>query len=122
MGAAMALQLLIEGEAAGRAAEELTDINGLSVELSHPEEAGPVREPVTLTVIATVAGILSGSATVADLVLKWYRRHKDAPDTPIEKVVLVHGDRRVLLDQVTVGQLADLLQESSRQGNPEAPS
>jgi hypothetical protein len=107
----MTIDLVIEGEAAQQAAADLAAIDGLTVSVSRPQGDGPDKELITLAVIASIVGIASGVATVADLIIQWRSRWKAARGAPVEKVVLVVGDRRVLLERLSDDELAALLKQ-----------
>ncbi len=107
----MSIELVIEGEAAEQAAADLAAIDGLTVNVSRPAGDGPKKELITLAVIASIVGIASGLATVSDLIVQWRRRWKSSRGAQVEKIVLVVGERRVLLDRLSEEELAALLKQ-----------
>jgi hypothetical protein len=65
----------IEGSAAGEAAAALLDIEGLSG--SYEAEAG-VSKDGGLSAIATIVGIVGGTAALAEQIRKWYVEYKQS--------------------------------------------
>ena len=112
----MTARLLIQGSGAAEAAAELAGDPALAVECRVPQPEEPEKIVVTLAVVATIVGIASATLSAADLIIKWRdrwrERNRAEPERPIERIVIEINDRRVLIDRLTVAQVATLLDEA----------
>ncbi|MFN8489022.1 MAG: hypothetical protein U0350_15655 [Caldilineaceae bacterium] len=104
------IQLVIAGPGAGPAAAELRTLPGLTITTEQPPPAAVTRSGDALTVIANIVTITGGLAT-AELIRQWYlawRRGK--ADKPIDKVIIIAGEQRLLLEHTSKEQLAKILE------------
>ncbi len=115
----MAARLLIEGASAVDAVEDLARTPGIELRWSAPAADEPEKIVITLSVIATIVGIVGGTATIADQISRWWQRWKDrsGPDEgrAVEKVVIEIDERRILLGALTDEEVARLLDEISKE-------
>jgi hypothetical protein len=101
----------VQGEAAVAATSALLATPGL--EGNWETEAGTEREGVLVT-IATIVGIVGGTMAIAEQIRKWYQEYrKGKSGQNIEKVVIMSrsGRRLVLMENVTVEQIQQLLED-----------
>jgi hypothetical protein len=105
------MNIEIVGIDAVQATEELLAIDGIE---GNYETLDEVRREGTLATIATIVGIVSGSLTVAEKLYEWNKKYQKSlePGTGarIEKVMIVNGDKRLLLKDPTVEQIKDILE------------
>ena len=100
-------ELVIEGADADRAAEELMDPTVVDGRIDTDDRR--YREPVTLTIIATIIAMSAGGVDIAAHISDWYAKWR-RPPAHIEKVVLILPDgRRVVLEDVSPEKLRELL-------------
>ncbi|NJL03239.1 MAG: hypothetical protein HC838_03555 [Spirulinaceae cyanobacterium RM2_2_10] len=102
-------QLDIQGADAGQAAAALCELEG--VEATWQPVEGDYREG-TMAAIATVIGIVGGSIAIAEKLHKWYstyRQRQTAQGAVVEKVVIIAGDQRLLLEGKTVAEIKQWL-------------
>jgi hypothetical protein len=101
----------VQGEAAVAATEALLATPGL--EGTWETEAGTEREAALVT-IATIVGIVGGAVAIAEQIRKWYQEYREGKSNQkIEKVVIMSrsGRRLVLMENVTVEQIQQLLED-----------
>ena len=102
------IKLAIEGSAATEAAEALLAIEGLSG--SYEAQEGVNRDG-GLSAIATIIGIVGGTAALAEQIRKWYVEYKQRKNAKtIEKVLIVTPNGRFLLENATVEQISKALE------------
>ncbi len=128
----MATRLLIEGREADLAAADLALIPGLTVTVEVLSGQGPEKDlPTTLTAVATVVGMAGGVASISDHILMWRDRwrkshgrpgEQPAKETRVEKIVLIRGDRRELLDNVTAEIVSKALELNPASDDPDLGS
>jgi len=103
------IQLVIDGTGAGPATAELRALPGLTIDTVRDPSAGVTRDLDVLTVTANIVTITSGLA-VAELIRQWYREWRQGKaNKTIDKVVIIAGDQRLLLENTTQEQLAKIL-------------
>lgn len=103
------IQLIIDGTGAVPALAELQVLPGLTVDAPTPT-GGATRTVDLLTVTANIVTITGGLATV-ELLRQWYtawRRGKG--NKTIDKVVIIAGDQRLLLENLSQEQLARIVE------------
>lgn len=101
------IQLVIEGTGAGPAAAELATLPGLTVTTTDPTAGATKGDP--LTILANIVTITSGLA-VADLLYRWYHDWRQGKaDKALDKVIIIAGNQRLLLENTTKAQLAKIL-------------
>lgn len=71
------------------------------------------REGEPLVTIATIVAIAGGTLAIAEQIRKWYKEYKQGNGKTIEKVLIV-GRRRVLLENATIEQIKQILDEWHR--------
>ncbi len=106
------MKIEIQGREAIKATEELLAIEGLEGSYQTVEE---VEREGTLSTIATIVGIVSGTLTVAESIHKWKEKYQNSLHDPtgarIEKVLIVIDDNhRLLLKDATVEQIKEILE------------
>jgi len=105
-----AIQLIIDGPGAGPAAAELRTLPGLTLTTDQTATGPATRSGDALTVIANIVTITGGLAT-AELIRQWYQTWRQGKaNKPIDKVVIIAGDQRLLLEHTTKEQLAKILE------------
>ena len=104
------IQFVIDGTGAGPATAELRTLPGLTIDtIGDPSPGGTTRDLDLLTVTANIVTITSGLA-VAELIRQWYREWRQGKaNKTIDKVVIIAGDQRLLLENTTKEQLAKIL-------------
>ena len=106
---AQPIQLIIDGTGAGPAAAELHALPGLTVTTNEQGVTGVTRDVDLLTVTANVVTIASGLA-VAELLRQWYKEWRQGKaHKTIDKVIIIAGNQRLLLENTTKEQLAKIL-------------
>jgi hypothetical protein len=105
------MKIEIVGIDAVEATEELLTIDGIEGSYETLDE---VRREGTLATIATIVGIIAGTMTIAEKLYQWNKKYQKSlePGTgaKIEKVMIVNGDKRLLLKDATVEQIKDILE------------
>ncbi len=103
------LKIAIDGLDAIQATEEILAIEG--IEGSY-EKVGNEREG-TLATIATIIGIGAGTSviinntlTIAEKIFQCFKKH----DKKLDKVEIVSGEKRLLLEDATVDKIKDILE------------
>lgn len=104
------IQLAIEGEGAGEAAESLLALPEFS---GSWQASGADEREITLAAIATIVGIVGGTLAAAEQIRKWYAEWSKKPaGKPLKKVVLVGPKgKRVQLENATVQEINEILKE-----------
>ncbi|MFZ4658904.1 MAG: hypothetical protein ACOYNY_17970 [Caldilineaceae bacterium] len=101
------IQLVIEGVGAAPATAELRTLPGLTITTAPAADASHKGDP--LTIIANIVTISSGLA-LAELIRQWYREWRQGKgDKPIDKVLIIAGNQRLLLENTTKEQLVKIL-------------
>lgn len=101
------IQLVIDGTGAGPAVTELRTLSGLTI--TAPAATDAITKGDPLTIIANIVTVSSGLA-VAELLRQWYREWRQGKgDKTIDKVLIIAGDQRLLLEHTTKEQLARIL-------------
>ncbi|MCX6048514.1 MAG: hypothetical protein NT075_25705 [Chloroflexi bacterium] len=104
------IQLVIDGTGAGPAAAELRTLPGLTITTDHNLPTDATRNLDLLTVTANVVTIASGLA-VAELLRQWYLEWRQGKaNRTIDKVLIIAGDQRLLLENMSKEQLAKILE------------
>lgn len=103
------IQFEIQGKGATIAATEVLKIEGLEGQY-HQIEQGLQREGTIIT-IATIVAITSGSITIAEKIVQWYKKWKrPQSSTSIDKVILIgRNGRRILLKNASVKSIKEIL-------------
>ena len=100
----------IQGSDAVVATEEMLAIDGLSGDY---EIEGEEEKEGVLVTIATIVGIVGGTLTIAEKLYQWYRAARQAKPSGssarIEKAMIVHNGKRLLLKDATVEQIQHIL-------------
>lgn len=107
---AQSIQLIIDGTGASPAAAALRALPGLTVATADDQATGATRGLDLLTVTANIVTITSGLA-VAELLRQWYREWRQGKENKtIDKVIIIAGNQRLLLENTTKEQLAKILE------------
>ncbi|MGD1714295.1 hypothetical protein [Dapis sp. BLCC M172] len=106
------LKIAIEGLDSVQVAEEILAIEG--IEGSY-ETINEVEREGTLATIATIVGIVGGSLTIAEQLHKLKGKYQKSLEVSsiqprIEKVMIVSGEKRLLLKDATVEQIKHILE------------
>jgi len=118
------VQILVQGRDAGRAAAELVTLSEGAARLE--ESATPKDHKDPLTVAASVIGIVAGSVAVAEQLVRWCRRWREGggqgASRSVERIVVVVGDRRLLLENLDTDDLERLFRQEPElsDGDPNA--
>jgi len=122
----MTVQVVAQGHGAQRAVAALTGTPGLVTATRVRQEASGDKDVVlVLTVIATIISAAGGAAQIADSILGWRDRLREHPAPPPAEpplsVLVVVGDTRARLDDLTHGELlllaaAALEDDAGREG------
>jgi len=113
--------LLMEGSGAREAAEALGELPGLTVDITERHADESRKDLVVLSVVATVVTIVGSVFTVADQIIRWRREQKEKRPVTIERVIIVRGDQRFLLDGLDTAELTDLLAPDAEQPDAAKP-
>jgi hypothetical protein len=106
----MTVRIVIEGEQAGRDADELATDSGLSAKVHIPAPRPGDKEPVTaLTAVVTVISAAGGVAALVDSVLRWRDRLRKKHDTE-PRIIVVVGDVRRPIDELSPDELTYLVE------------
>lgn len=105
------LQIALEGADSRAAIEALNESPELKLEWQENKEV--TRElATTLALLATVISMTGTTIAIAEQIRKWRdlwkARTKDGKKT-IDKVVLINGDRRIVLDNTTEEKIVEFL-------------
>ena len=105
-----AIQLVIDGTGAQPATAELRALPGLTITTAPITTAdGAIAKGDPLTIIANIVTISSGLA-VAELLRQWYHEWRQGKNNKtIDKVLIIAGNQRLLLENTTKEQLAKIL-------------
>lgn len=107
---AQSIQLIIDGTGASPAVAELRALPGLTVTTAADVATGTTRDLDLLTVTANIVTITSGLA-VAELLRQWYKQWRQGKENKtIDKVIIIAGNQRLLLENTTKEQLAKILE------------
>jgi hypothetical protein len=102
-----AIQLVIDGAGAEPATAELRALPGLTITTAPMADGATKGDP--LTIIANIVTISSGLA-VAELLRQWYHEWRQCKNNKtIDKVLIIAGNQRLLLENTTKEQLAKIL-------------
>jgi len=103
------IQLAIEGQNALKATEKLLEIPEISGDW---QPASEEDERGLLATIATIVGIVGGTAAIAEQIRKWYQEWKKGKaGKNIDKVVMVgSGGERLLLEGATAEDISKILE------------
>ena len=103
-----AIQLVIDGAGAEPATAELRALPGLTITTA-PIADGATTKGDPLTIIANIVTISSGLA-VAELLRQWYHEWRQGKNNKtIDKVLIIAGNQRLLLENTTKEQLVKIL-------------
>ncbi|MCF2151491.1 hypothetical protein IQ276_034790 [Desmonostoc muscorum LEGE 12446] len=113
------MEIEIQGRDAVQATEKLLAIEGLegSYQTIDEVERG---EPLTLTTIATIVGIVSGTVTIAKEIYEWYQKSQKSKGVNAKtqelRVLLIgkNGQRLLLTIEVTEEQIRKILEDEVR--------
>lgn len=106
---AQPIQLIIDGTGAGSAAAELCTLPGLTITTDSTLTSTATRNVDLLTITANIVTIASGLA-VAELLRQWYKEWRQGKENKtIDKVIIIAGTQRLLLENTTKEQLAKIL-------------
>ena len=103
-----AIQFIVEGTGAAPAADELNAYPELTI-VEQPAPPGTTRSDL-LTITANLVTVVGGSLAAAELIRQWYLTWKGKENKRIDKVVIVAGKQRLLLEDTTTDQLAKILE------------
>ena len=98
------IQIGIEGEDAVEAAETLLQIP----EVSGSYEA-PQQKEGTITVIATIVGIVGGTVALAEQIRKWYQEWKQSHSGKRFDVVISSDNGIFVLEEATIEEICQVL-------------
>ncbi|MEW6491648.1 MAG: hypothetical protein AB1589_03735 [Cyanobacteriota bacterium] len=93
------IQIEVRGKDAVAATQELFSTSGLS---GNWQPVGGVNKEGTLATIGVIVGIIGGTLTAAEQLRKWYQESKQGESPRIEYVLLVKGEKRLMLKDVTL--------------------
>ncbi|MEQ8755088.1 MAG: hypothetical protein RID09_16445 [Coleofasciculus sp. G1-WW12-02] len=103
------IQFEIQGQDAIAATEALFAHPGLE---GHWETADEPDKEGTIATIGAIVGIVGGAITIAEQIRKWYQEYqKGKAGKKIDKVLLVKGDRRLLLKDATIEEIRQILED-----------
>jgi len=104
------MKIEIQGRDALQATEELLAIEGLE---GSYQIVNQVEREVTLAIIATIVGIVSGTLTIGEKLYQWkekLQKSNNPNESRIEKVLIVGtNNRRLLLKDATLEQIKEIL-------------
>ncbi|BAS59509.1 hypothetical protein NIES2135_09620 [Leptolyngbya boryana NIES-2135] len=107
------IQFAIEGQDAVLAAQELVSLDGIQGSWTTDDTA---RKEGTIAVIASVIAIVGGTVAIAEQIRKWYKEYKQGKSgTTIDKVVIVCGSQRLLLENASAEQIQKVLESCLNQ-------
>ncbi|WGV24481.1 hypothetical protein [Halotia branconii] len=100
------IQIAIESEDAPKAAAALLEIEGISGSYEVPTQ----REG-TLAAIATIVGIVGGTAALAEQIRKWYQEAKQAHPHKVFDVIIVNPQThsRIFMEEATIEEITEIL-------------
>ncbi|HHP7245838.1 MAG TPA: hypothetical protein ACFE0H_14255 [Elainellaceae cyanobacterium] len=108
------IQISVEGQAAIAATQDLLAIDGLSGQYEVDEE--DVEREGILATIATIVAIVGGTMAIAEQLYQWRQRYKSISQDAdqgtaqkVDQVLIVCGDRRILLENATVEEIKAFL-------------
>jgi hypothetical protein len=102
------IQLVIDGTGAEPATAELRALPGLTITTA-PMADGAIAKGDPLTIIANIVTISSGLA-VAELLRQWYYEWRQGKNNKtLDKVLIIAGNQRLLLENTTKEQIAKIL-------------
>ena len=103
-----AIRLIVEGEHAVEASENLKGIEGLTATV---EPIVKEHRELALATVVSIVAIAAGTVNVADKLIVWYRDwNKGKDEKRIEKVIIVGLDgTRVLMENATPEDIAAIL-------------
>ena len=103
-----AIRLIVEGEHAVEASENLKEIEGLTATVEPIVEE---HKEIALATVVSITAIAVGAVTIADKFITWYRDWKKGKDEKrIEKVIIEGPDgTRVLMENATPEDVAAIL-------------
>ena len=105
------IQLVIDGTGAGPATAELRTLPGLTITTDNNLPTGGVTRSLDLLTVTANIVTITGGLAVAELIRQWYREWRQGKaNKTIEKVVIIAGNQRLLLENTTKEQLAKILE------------
>ena len=109
----MALQVIIDGNAAEKLGADLARQDGIAAEC-HVQQASPRMKSVgaAATAVVTIVSAVGGLAGLVDSVLGWRDRVKKRPEADEHVIILVAGDTRRPLMELTPDVLLVLAAEN----------
>ena len=103
------IKVEIQGNGALAATEELFSIPGLS---GNWETVGEAEKEGTLATIGAIVAIVGGTMAIAEQIRKWYQEYKQGKSgKKIYKVLLVVNGQRLLLENATIEQIKQMLDQ-----------
>jgi hypothetical protein len=105
-------QIALEGTSAKEAIESLNESPEL--ELQWEEKKETTREAGTLAILATVIAMTDGVLAIAEQIRKWrdlWKERSKNGNKVIERIILINGDRRLVLDNATEDQIIDFIKK-----------
>lgn len=105
-------QIALEGVEAREAITALKAAPELDVQWEEKQEA--TREPGILAILATVVAMAGTVVTIAEQIRKWrdtWQARRKGEQKTIEKIILIDGDRRLILDNATEEQIVDFIKK-----------
>ena len=105
------MKIEIQGQDAVQATEELLSIEGLE---GSYETVSEVEREGTLVTIATIVAITAGTMTIAEKLYQWGQKYQKSRQNlggaRIEKVVIINGDKRILLENASPQEIQKVLE------------
>jgi hypothetical protein len=105
-------QIVVEGSAAEAAMTALDEAPDLQLRWERADEAA--RDPATIAIIASVIGAVGGAVAIAEQLREWrdlWVKRDAGGGRVIERIILVDGDRRLLLDNASKEQIIEFIKK-----------
>lgn len=105
-------QIALEGTGAREAIESLNESPELDLQWEEKDEI--TREAGILAILATVVAMTGGVIAIAEQIRKWrdlWEEQRKNGSKVIEKIILIDGDRRLVLDNATEDQIIDFIKK-----------
>jgi len=105
-------QIALEGTSAKEAIESLNESPELDLRWEEKDET--TREVGILAILATVVAMTGGVIAIAEQIRKWrdlWKERSKNGNKVIEKIILIDGNRRLVLDNATEDQIIDFIKK-----------
>jgi hypothetical protein len=104
------LKIVFEGIEAEVAAEALVKLPDVTGSWTASDE---VKRDMSLSTIAAIIGIASGTLSIATNLKKWYEDYQGSEQHKIENVVIITPKRRLLVDEATPEEILAFLKQAA---------